>query len=173
MVIEGVAGELPAAGENVVAAGALRRDTQTVAGRHQHLLLTAQIVIRRRQGEGEVQIAHVVVHRPAAGEPPGQHAALLLQQRGAALPPCVLVPADDHRVAVLPQVQDAGILRHRLRQIRLRGQIPVGIGAAVPIGQQLPDHACHRRMGLRAACTSSGRPIWALWGAVRMASGSV
>ena len=109
----------------------------------------------------------------AAGQTAGQGASLLLQQAGAALLPGVLVAADDHGVLVLPQVEDAGVVRHMLRQVLLQGQVAIGIGSVAGIGIQVLDHGfLQRRIGCRAAFTSSGRPMGIWWGAPCMASGS-
>ena len=140
MVIEGVAGELPAAGENVVAAGALRRDTQTAAGRHQHLLLTAQIVIRRRQGEGKVQIPHVVVYRPAAGEPAYHPDSMLLYIGGVDLADGILVFPHNDGVVVLPEHAVCMGPVQPVKDILLQRQVESGIMAAT---LQIIHHAAY------------------------------
>ena len=173
MIVEGVAGEFPALGQQVIAAGQLRLDAQQTAGLQDHPLLAGQVIIPGGHGEGEVQIPHVVEHCTAAGQTAGQGASLLLQQAGAALLPGVLVAADDHGVLVLPQVEDAGVVRHMLRQVLLQGQVAIGIGSVAGIGIQVLDHGfLQRRIGCRAAFTSSGRPMGIWWGASCMASGS-
>src|SRR5699024_9259778 len=123
--------------------------------------------------EGKIQVAQVVEHRASAGEAAGQAAPLLLQQGGAALQPGVLVAADDHGVLVLPQVEDAAALLHRPQQQLLHRQVAVGVRTPAAAQRQAADHAFrYRSTGFRAARTSSGRPIWALWGALCMNSGS-
>ena len=173
MGVKGVAGELPPLGQQIVAPGQLRSESQQAAGRENDLLLPVKIVVFLRDAEGEVQVAQIVEHRAAAGEPPRQHTALLLQKAGAALLPGVLVAANDHRVLILPQVENAGVLRHSLREIPLQRQIAIRVCAAAGAGEKSPYHAfLQRSTGLRAACTSSGRPMGILWGAVCMDSAS-
>ena len=100
--VKGVAGELPPLGQQIVAPGQLRSESQQAAGRENDLLLPVEIVVFLCDAEGEVQVAQIVKHRAAAGEPPRQHTALLLQKAGAALLPGVLVAANDHRILILP-----------------------------------------------------------------------
>ena len=162
MVIERIAGEFPPGGQNVVAPGEARLDAEGAAGLDDHTLLPVQIVLRRGQAEREIQISHIVIHGAAAGEAAGELPAVLLQKRRAALLPGILIPADDHGMAVLPQIEDAGIRRDRIGQVLLQREVMIRIGVVRAEVQQLPDHArVHLRMGLRAACTSSGRPICA------------
>ena len=156
VVIERIAGEFPPGGQNVVAPGEARLDAEGAAGLHDHALLPVQIVLRRGQAEREIQISHIVIHSAAAGEAAGELPAVLLQKRRAALLPGILIPADDHGMA------DAGIRRDRIGQVLLQREVMIRIGVVRAEVQQLPDHArVHLRMGLRAACTSSGRPICA------------
>ena len=146
VVIERIAGEFPPGGQNVVAPGEARLDAEGAAGLHNHALLPVQIVHRRGQAEREIQISHVVIHSAAAGEAAGELPAVLLQKRRAALLPGILIPADDHGIG----------------QVLLQREVMIRIGVVRVEVQQLPDHArVHLRMGLRAACTSSGRPICA------------
>ena len=162
VVIERIAGEFPPGGQNVVAPGEARLDAEGAAGLDDHTLLPVQIVLRRGQAEREIQISHIVIHSAAAGEAAGELPAVLLQKRRAALLPGILIPADDHGMAVLPQIEDAGIRRDRIGQVLLQREVMIRIGVVRAEVQQLPDHArVHLRMGLRAACTSSGRPICA------------
>ena len=151
-----------AGGQNVVAPGEARLDAEGAAGLDDHTLLPVQIVLRRGQAEREIQISHIVIHSAAAGEAAGELPAVLLQKRRAALLPGILIPADDHGMAVLPQIEDADIRRDRIGQVLLQREVMIRIGVVRAEVQQLPDHArVHLRMGLRAACTSSGRPICA------------
>ena len=133
MRVEGVAGELAPVRQNVVPAGDLRRDAEGAAGLHDHALLLAKVIVLRAQREGEVEIAHVVVDRAAAGETAGQCPAVALQLGRAAFLPRVLVAADDDRVLVLPEIEDAGVLPHRIGQILLKGKVAVGIGAGADV----------------------------------------
>ena len=174
MGVVGITGELPSLRQQIVAAGQLRPDPQQAAGHDNDLLLPGKVVVALRNTECKIQVAQVVKHRPAAGEPPCQSAPLAFQKARAAFPPGILVAADDHGVLVLPEIENAAsLVGHGLRQILLQRQIAVWICVRAEISVELPDHACfHRSTGLRAACTSSGRPMGILWGAVCMASAS-
>ena len=126
---EGIAGELrPAAPDHqVVATGELRRYAEAGHRPAHHLQLAAHVVVRPGQHEAEIQVAHVVVHRAAAAAAPGQAATLILQQLHPALPPGILMPADDHGVPVLPQVQYPVVLSQCFEQQRLHRQVVPGV----------------------------------------------
>ena len=66
-------------------------------------------------------------YRATAGEPTGQKTALLLEQGGSALFPCILILANDHCILILPKEEDAFILFHGFHQILLGGKIQIGI----------------------------------------------
>ena len=140
MLIEGIAGEFPSLGSDVVAARNLRRDSQRLASPGDHRELPGQVVVLLPDQKGKVEVSHVVVHRSAAGETAGQKAPVLLQLSGAAFLPGVLVAADDHGVAVLPQVKDTALLVHCVEEIFLQGQIVVGVSRFRAEDQKVSDH---------------------------------
>ena len=162
MVVIGAAGKLPARRQQIVAPGLLRGDPQGETGPSDDLRLTGRVIVPAGEQKGKIQIAQVVEHRPAPGEAAGETPAFLLQEAGAALLPGVLVAADDHGVPVLPQVQGAAALPRPAEQQLLPGQVFIGVEARSLQEKELSDHGfCQRRMGWRAARTSSGRAIWA------------
>lgn len=123
--------------------GEARLDAEGAAGLDDHTLLPVQIVLRRGQAEREIQISHIVIHSAAAGEAAGELPAVLLQKRRAALLPGILIPADDHGMAVLPQIEDAGIRRDRIGQVLLQREVMIRIGVVRAEVQQLPG-SCAR-----------------------------
>ncbi len=75
------------------------------AGGLNHLQLLFQIVALRGCQERKIQIAQIMVYGSASGGTSGQKAALLLQKLGLALPNGVLIPSDDYRMIVLPEIE--------------------------------------------------------------------
>ena len=110
--IEGVARKFPARRQNVIPAGHLRRDPQGFRRQADDLHLPGHIVILLGQQECKIQIPQIMEDCPAAGQPPGQMATLLLQEGGSAFFPGILIAPNDHRILVLPQVEDAGFCLH-------------------------------------------------------------
>ena len=162
VLVEGVAGEFAAVGQQIVPAGALDGDAQRPAGGLDDRELAGDVVIRLADEKGEVQISAVMKNSAAAGEAAGQVTALLREEGGPAFFPGILVSADDHGAFVLPEIEDQLPCPDPVKQGFLQGEVFIGVGPPAPTDQQLPDHACsQRRIGVRAALTSSGRPIWA------------
>ena len=161
----GRTGDFSAIHQNIIPAGSLRIEAEALQGLHHRRGEPLHRQLLKLSGigdEGVIQVAQIVIHSAAAGEAAGELPAVLLQKRRAALLPGILIPADDHGMAVLPQIEDAGIRRDRIGQVLLQREVMIRIGVVRAEVQQLPDHArVHLRMGLRAACTSSGRPICA------------
>ena len=70
-----------------------------------------------------------MIHRPAPGETAGQMPAVRPQAREIHLPQRVLVPADDHRMVVLPQIEQRFIRAQAGEQVLLQRKVAVRVGA--------------------------------------------
>jgi hypothetical protein len=81
-----------------------------------------------------------VIDRAAAGRPPCQTSAVRLEERRAAFPEEILVPADDHRPVVLPEIEDGFILLCVRGQIRLAREILIGVK---PLGDECSESRDH------------------------------
>ena len=138
--VEGVAGAFSAVGQDIVAAGFFRRDSQAAQGFQDHSQLPIQVIILLGHQKGKIQIPQIVKHSAAAGEPAGQMTTLLSQEGGSAFFPWVLVAADDHGVPVLPEVEDALAFLYAFQQGLLHRQIIVGVVADPFIQRDLRDH---------------------------------
>ncbi len=68
--------------------------------------VAAAVVVGLAREEGAVDVAHVVVDRPAAAVPPGQADLGPAEEGHVRLRPGVLVAADHHARAVPPQEQE-------------------------------------------------------------------
>ena len=70
-----------------------------------------------------------MVDRAAAGETAGERPAVALKLGRAAFLPRVLVAADDDRVLILPEVENAGVRADSIGQILFKRQVAVRVGA--------------------------------------------
>ena len=104
--IECIAGKFPALGQNIVPAGNFRRDPQARHRRADDFHLPGYTVIFQAHQKRKIQIPQIVENRPTTGQAPGKMATLLFQEGGSALFPRILIAANDHRIPVLPQIQD-------------------------------------------------------------------
>ena len=98
------AGEFAAIGQHIVAAGLFRLNVCHGARFLNDGKLPVHIVIIGADEEGEIQIAQVMEHSAAAGQPPGELSAFFLQKGGAAFSPGILIAPDDHGVLILPKI---------------------------------------------------------------------
>ena len=129
--ILGVAGEFLPVDGDVVAAVDLRMDTQSRQGTHHRL--TEQVHIQSSAAcgigdEGEVQIAHVVIHRAAAGQPPHHPDAPALHGLQVDLGQGVLILADDDGIVILPEHKVHPIPGQTVKDVLLHSQVIAGIG---------------------------------------------
>lgn len=129
--ILGVAGEFLPVDGHVIPPVDLSGDAQRRQRRHHRL--TEQLEVDRLHVAGigderEIQVAHVVVHRPTAGQPPYHPHTVLADELLVDLGSGVLVLADNDGVVILPQHEIGAIPGQRVKHVLFRRQIPRGIG---------------------------------------------
>ena len=81
-----------------------------------------------------------MIDRASARQAARKRAAVALQLCRAALSPRILVASDDDGMSVLPEVEDTGILRHRIGQVFLDGKVSVRVGSRADEILQFFDH---------------------------------
>ena len=69
-----------------------------------------------------------MINRATTGQTADKMSAVCFQRLDAAFILCVLIAADDHRVLVLPQVEDAFPGLYPVEQQLFQGQIVAGVG---------------------------------------------
>ena len=126
----GISGEFHATDGQVVAAGEFGVDAE--AGQGLHHRADKNLEVEARGGvlvhdKGKIQVACIVVHRPAAGQAPhnpnpvGIHKSLINLLGG------VLIFAHHNGVAVLPEHKIGPAPVHLLKDIFLQRQIKIGV----------------------------------------------
>ena len=134
----GVAGELLTVDGHVVAAVDLGGDADLRQRGDHRAAEQAEIDglhVARVGDEGEVEVPHIVIHGPAAGETPHHtHAVfadkLLVDLRGG-----VLVLTDDDGIVVLPEHEIRAVPGQAVKNVLLGGQIPRRVrGVKVQVG---------------------------------------
>ena len=78
--------------------------------------------------EGEVQVAQIVVHRAAAGQPPDHPDAVRPDEVGVDLLGRVLVLAHHDGVVVLPEHEIFPVPGQAVEDVLLQRQVKIGIG---------------------------------------------
>ena len=126
----GVAGELHPVDGQVVAAGERRVDAEAGQGPDHRLHKDFEVEaggVGLVHDEGEIQIALVVVYRPAAGQPPGHTDSVGVHIGLVDLLGGVLIFAHHDGVVILPEHEVGLAFVHPLKDILLQGQVKVGI----------------------------------------------
>ena len=163
--IEGAARKLLPVDFQIVSPGNFGVDPETATGATNHIHLPFHVKIRLRQQKGEIEVARIVKDGTAAGKAAGKAPALLFQKRHAAFFECVLIPSDNDRSFILPQIQNHTARGTLLQKNLLACKVFKRIGRKGTVNVERIDHALFQRStGFRAARTSSGRAICALCG---------
>jgi len=124
----GVARDLGAAGEDIVAAVGGRLHAKGGKGGENRPREGGKINALARSGVGderEIHVSRIVEHGTAAGEPADDGNAVFLRVRQVHLCPGVLIFADDHGGLVAPEHEDVVVTM--LQQVFLRGHVVIWI----------------------------------------------
>ena len=113
--------------------------------------LAGLVVIGVPGDEGEIQVAQVVEDRAASGGTAHDRDAVLLRLPRVAFQPHVLVPPDDHRVPVPPQVEDQFPFPDVFREGGFQRQVREGVVPLRADDRQDRDHVRKRTAARGAA----------------------
>ena len=102
-------------------------------------MLGLHIIAVRAGDKGEIEVPPVVEYGPAAGDPPDQLHPVALHGREIALPPGVLVAADDDGVFVDIEVENPVLGPEMVEKPLVPGQIVPSVA-----GGRAENVVCHR-----------------------------
>ena len=128
-LVVGIAAHFRALRADVVPARKLRTHAERGERPKHYIEILCLVELPLPRHEGEVEVAPIVPHGAAAGQPSCQQPARAFQRIDAALGKSVLIAPQHHGVGIVPKIQRRLPLRDAFKQRRFEGLIDKNVVA--------------------------------------------